>query len=74
MSIEQRWDRQRDHLKHETSPRHQKRAVVELVSYIHGLLHDQLILSPEIEKALRTRVNTVCVEFDMDRLPERVPA
>lgn len=71
---EQRWDHQRDLRKHEASPRHQKRAVVELVGYLHGLMCDGLILSPEIEKTLRARVDNVCVEFNMDRLPKRGPA
>lgn len=76
-TAEQRADHAFDLRKHDLSPRHQKRAVSELVAYLHGLLngprHDQLTISPEIEKSLRIRVNTVCVEFGMDRLPERVP-
>lgn len=56
--------------KHEPSPRHQKRAVIELVGYLHGLLHPGSsigpLLSPEIDKQLRTRMKNVCVEFDFD--------
>lgn len=72
-ATEARWDRARDYQKHEPSPRHQKRAVVELVGYLHGLLCDGLILSPEIEKQLRARANTVCTEFGIDKLPPAQP-
>lgn len=63
-----RWDHARDLAKHDVSPRHQKRAVVELVGYLHGLI-DGNAFGPEIEKCLRARVNNVCTEFEMDRLP-----
>lgn len=73
-TLEQGWDRARDLAKHEPSPRHQKRAVIELVGYCHGLIAGGAF-GPEIERALRIRVNTVCVEFGMERLPApKVPA
>lgn len=72
---EQRWDHDRDLRKHEPSPRFQKRAVQRLVGYLHGILHDGLLpLSPEVEKALRSQIRSVCVEFEIDALPERAPA
>ena len=73
---EQRNDHRYDLRKHEPSPRHQKRAVVDLVGYLHGLLSGPQVLSPEIEKQLHTRMCTVCSEFDMDKPPmrDRVPA
>lgn len=69
-SADQIADHARDHLKHEPSPRFQKRAVIELVGYLHGLLNPGIpvkpVLSPEIEKQLRSRIRNVCVEFDID--------
>lgn len=58
-----------DLLKHESSPRHQKRAVVELVGYCWWLINAGA-LSPEYEKLLRARVRNTCIEFDMDPPPE----
>lgn len=60
-----RWDHARDLIKHEPSPRHQKRAVQELIGYCWGLTHGG-ILSLEIEKQLRSRIRNVCREFDID--------
>lgn len=62
---EQRWDHARDLRKHDSSPRHQRRAVQELIGYCWGLTHGEL-LGLEIQKQLRTRIRTVCVEFGMD--------
>lgn len=62
---ERDWDRARDLIKHDPSPRHQKRAVQELVGYCWGLTHNG-ILSLEIEKQLRSRIRNVCREFAMD--------
>lgn len=74
-TAEQRYDHDRDLRKHEPSPRHQKRAVIELVGYLHGLLHPGApvgpILSPEIDKQIRSRMKNVCVEFDIDPPAER---
>lgn len=67
---EQRWDHQRDLRKHESSPRHQKRAVVELVGYLHGLMTGgHFSATPEIERQLHTSMCRVCSEFDMDKPP-----
>lgn len=69
---EQRWDHERDLRKHEPSPRHQKRAVVELVGYLHGLMEcGQFSNVREIEKQLHARMCAVCTEFDMDKPPLR---
>lgn len=71
-SIEQRWDHRRDLEKHGPSPRHQKRAVVELTGYCWGLIGAGL-LSPEIEKQLRARIKNTCLEFEMDPPAEFEP-
>lgn len=71
---EQRWDHAHDLAKQEPSPRFQKRAVVRLVGYLHGLMHDGMILGPEVEKALRSEIRNVCREFDIDAPPERTRA
>lgn len=69
---EQRFDHAHDLRKHESSPRHQRRAVIELVGYCWGLTHGNL-LGPEIAKQLRNRVRTVCIEHGMDP-PADAPA
>lgn len=67
---EQRNDHAHDLRKHEASPRHQKRAVVELVGYLHGLMQGgHFAGTPEIERMLHTRICRVCSEFDMDKPP-----
>lgn len=63
-------DHGHDLRKHSPSPRHQKRAVVELVGYCWGLIGTG-ILSPEIERQLRARIRNTCIEFDMDAPAER---
>lgn len=64
----------RDHLndlrKHEESPRHQKRAVIELVGFCHGLISAGT-LGEFVEPDLRRRVDRVCAEFGLDRLPAK---
>lgn len=62
---EQRWDHAHDLIKHDSSPRHQKRAVQELIGYCWGLAHGDL-LGLEIQQQLRARVRKVCIEYDMD--------
>jgi hypothetical protein len=69
---EQRWDHARDLIKHDSSPRHQKRAVSKLVGYCWGLTHGG-ILSLDIEKQLRDRIREVCIEFNMEPPAEPRP-
>lgn len=64
-SADQIADHAHDYRKHEPSPRHQKRAVIELTGYCWGLI-GMGILSPEIEKLLQSKIRNACVEFDMD--------
>lgn len=74
-TADQRNDHAHDLRKHEPSPRHQKRAVSDLVAYCHGLIAGGLAeTSPEIAKQLHARVCNVCTEFDMDKPPAPTPA
>jgi len=72
-TAEQRADHAHDYRKHEPSPRHQKRAVSVLVGYCWGLMGSG-VLGAEVEKQLRARIRTVCIEFDMEPPPEPTKA
>lgn len=67
-TAEQQADHARDLRKHEPSGRHQKKAVIELVGFIHGLSAKET-LGEFVGAELIRRTNRVCAEFDIERLP-----